>query len=64
MLIFCRNYFGSSFRAKPTTSNYIVVIAKYCHFRFEAALKEAAAVDELISKLVNESDGAIERYKY
>ena len=62
MLIFCKNYFGSSF--KPTTSNYIVVIAKYCHFRFEAALKEAAAVDELISKLVNESDGAIERYKY
>ena len=51
-------------RAKPTTSNYIVVIAKYCHFRFDAALKEAAAVDELISKLVNESDGAIERYKY
>ena len=60
MMIFCRNYFGYIVRNISCTG----LISKYCNFRFEAALKEAAAVDELISKLVNESDGAIERYKY
>ena len=62
MITFCRNYFGSTYIVRNIASTGF--IARYCHFRFEAALKEAAAVDELISKIVDESDGAIERYNY
>ena len=44
--------------------SYTGLISICCNVRFDEALRDATAVDELISKTVNEEDGAIERYSY
>ena len=44
--------------------SYTGLISICCNVRFEEALRDATAVDELISKTANEADGAIERYSY
>ena len=44
--------------------SYIGIISICFNVRFEEALREATAVDEWISRTVNEEEGAIERYSY
>ena len=45
-------------------TSYTGIISLSCNVRFEEAVREATDVDELISRTVNEADGAIERYSY
>ena len=50
--------------ARFMNTSYTGIISLSCNVRFKEAVREATAVDELISRTVNEEDGAIERYCY
>ena len=58
------NTFFKRYSCHLMNTSYTGIISLSCNVRFEEALREATAVDELISRTVNEADGAIERYSY